>query len=107
MPSKPSIVTGFIRGEPATGYAGPREALGLVAHGPADFVKVDRLGSSGYKIRAPRWARFLHDPLLAAGTAIVALFALLMEVGTKCNDCVSAYREKMSSNKLEESDEKS
>ena len=99
LPSKLSVVTGFIRAEPATGYPEPMEALGVVAHGTADFVQVDRLGSSGYKIRAPRWARFLHDPLLAAGTAIVALFALLMEVGKKCSECVSAYREKKSSDK--------
>ena len=96
-PSKLSIVSGFVRAEPATGYSEPMEALGLVAHGAADFVQVDRLGSTGYKIRAPRWARFLHDPLLAAGTAIIALFVLLMEVGTKCSECVAAYRERNSS----------
>ena len=106
LPSKLSIVTGFIRAEPATGYEDPMDALGLVAHGNADFVQVDRLGSSGYKIRAPRWARFLHDPLLAAGTAIVALFALLMEAGSKFGECVTAYRERKSSNKSGDTDEK-
>jgi len=89
-----ATVSGFVRAEPATGYSEPIDALNLVAHGQADFVQVDRLGSAGYKIRATRWARFLHDPLLAAGTAIVALFALLVEVGSKCREGIWAWRRK-------------
>lgn len=91
-----ATVSGFVRAEPAASqaYSEPVNALNLVAHGQADFVQVDRLGSTGYKIRATRWARFVHDPVLAAATAIVALFALLMEFGSKCSDFISAYRRK-------------
>ncbi len=91
-----ATVSGFVRAEPASGqgYSDPMNALNLVAHGQADFVQVDRLGSTGYKIRATRWARFVHDPLLAAATAIVALFTVLIEVGSKCREFISAYRRK-------------
>jgi hypothetical protein len=81
---EPAIVDGFVRAAPAEGYSAPADALTLVAHGQADYVQVDRLGSAGYQVRAPRWARFLHDPLLAAATAIIALMALLLEFSAKC-----------------------
>lgn len=80
----PAIVDGFVRADPAEGFSEPADALKLVAHGQADYVQVERLGSAGYRIRAPRWARFLHDPLLAAATAIIALLALLLEFSSKC-----------------------
>lgn len=93
-PAVLATVSGFVRAEPETGYSEPMDALNLVAHGQAKFVHVDRLGSAGYTIRATRWARFLHDPLLAAGTAVVALFVLLMEIGLKCNESILAFRRK-------------
>jgi hypothetical protein len=79
-----ATVSGFVRAEGGTGFSEPANALTLVAHGQADYVRVERLGSSGYYIRAPRWARFLRDPLLAACTAIIALIALLFELLSKC-----------------------
>lgn len=79
-----ATVDGFIRAEPMEGFSGPANALALVAHGQADFVQVERLGSAGYQVRASRWARFLHDPLLAAATAAIALLALLLECSSKC-----------------------
>ena len=53
------------------------------------------------EIRAtlPRMHELVHDPLLAASTAIVTLFVLLMEVGSKCSECVAAYRERTNSRK--------
>jgi hypothetical protein len=81
-PAYPALVTGFVRAEPEE-FSESVNALTLVAHGKADFVRVERLGSEGYKIGAPRWARFLHDPLLAAATAIIMLLALLLEFGSK------------------------
>lgn len=75
---------GFLRIEPAQGFSDPADGLLLVAHGEADYVQVDRLGSAGYEIRASRWARFLHDPLLAAIVAIMTLLILLIEFSSKC-----------------------
>lgn len=88
-----ATVDGFVRAEPMEGYSDPGDALTLVAHGQADFVQVERLGSAGYQIRAPRWARFLHDPLLAAATAIIALMALLLEFSSKCVEAVEPRNE--------------
>ncbi|RRQ22351.1 hypothetical protein D6C00_10585 [Thiohalobacter thiocyanaticus] len=81
---EPAVVSGFVRAEAMEGFSEPVNALTLVAHGQADYVQVERLGSAGYHIHAPHWARFLHDPLLAASTAIIALVALLFEVLSKC-----------------------
>jgi len=80
----PATVDGFIRIEPKEGFTDPANALVLVAHGQADYIQVDRLGSAGYKVRASRWARFLYDPLLAAVTAAIALLVLLLEFSSKC-----------------------
>ncbi len=88
----PAIVDGFIRAEPRD-FSEAVNALALVAHGRADYAQVERLGSAGYQIRAPHWARFLYDPLLAATTAIVALLALLLELSSKCVDLVGQRRE--------------
>ncbi|PVV11069.1 MAG: hypothetical protein B6D77_07390 [gamma proteobacterium symbiont of Ctena orbiculata] len=88
----PATVDGFIRAEPMDGFSEPIDALALVAHGQADYVQVERLGSAGYEVRAPRWARFLHDPLLAATTAIIALMALLLEFSSKCIEVVQHRR---------------
>jgi hypothetical protein len=88
----PAVVDGFVRADPAEGYSAPLDALTLVAHGQADYVRVERLGSAGYQIRAPRWARFLHDPLLAATTAIIALMALLLEFSSKCIEIAGPRR---------------
>ena len=89
----PAIVDGFIRVEPAEGFSGPANALMLVAHGQADFVQVDRLGSAGYQVNAPRWARFLHDPLLAAATAIIGLLAMLLAFSSKCIEILERRQE--------------
>lgn len=77
-----AIVEGFVRAEPMDSYSEPIDALKLVAHGQADYVQVYRLGSAGYQVRAPRWARFLHDPLLAAVAAIVTLLAVVFELSS-------------------------
>ena len=87
-----AIVDGFIRAEPMEGFSGPADALALVAHGQADFVQVERLGSAGYQVRASRWARFLHDPLLAAAAAALALLALLLECSSKCIEFTKLWR---------------
>lgn len=84
----PTTVDGFVRAESRGGFSGPVNALSLVAHGQADYVRVERLGSAGYVIHAPRWARFLHDPLLAAATAIITLLVLLFEFTSKCIELV-------------------
>lgn len=77
-----ALVDGFVRAEPA-GFSEATNALALVAHGAAGHVEVHRLGSAGYRIRAKRWARFVHDPLVAGFTAAVALTALLLEFISK------------------------
>jgi len=84
-----ATVDGFIRIEPA----GPGNALSLVAHGQADYVQVERLGSAGYQVRAPRWARFLHDPLLSATTAIIGFMLLLLGFSSKCIEIARQRRE--------------
>lgn len=89
---EPAVVSGFVRAEASKGFSEPVNAFTLVAHGQADYVQVERLGSAGYHIRAPHWARFLHDPLLAASTAIIALVALLLEVLSKCGSVVGGVR---------------
>ena len=58
----------------------------MVAHGRADHVRVERLGSAGYRIRAPFWARFLHDPLIAGFTTILALLLLVFEASLKMHE---------------------
>ena len=87
---QPATVSGFVRAEAQAGFSEPANAFTLVAHGQADYVQVERLGSAGYHIRAPHWARFLHDPLLAAVTAIIALLALMLELLSKCGALVAA-----------------
>ena len=89
----PATVDGFIRVEPAKGFSEPANALMLTAHGQADFVQVDRLGSAGYQINAPRWARFLHDPLLAAAIAIIGLLAMLLGFSSKCIELMERKQE--------------
>lgn len=91
-PPAPAVVSGFMRAEASEGFSEPVNAFTLVAHGQADYVQVERLGSAGYHIQAPHWARFLHDPLLAASTAIIALVALLLEVLSKCGSVVGSVR---------------
>jgi len=76
-PDGPAIVEGFVR-------VGLDEALQIVAHGPADHVLVQRLGSGGYTITASIWRRIMQEPLLASlivligilGAALGALSAL-------------------------------
>ncbi|MCB1800122.1 MAG: hypothetical protein KDI82_00395 [Gammaproteobacteria bacterium] len=91
-PTKASM-DGFIRVEPAQGFSDPTDGLLLVAHGEADYVQVDRLGSAGYEIRASRWARFLHDPLLAAIVAIMTLLILMIEFSSKCAGLLKPARQ--------------
>jgi len=81
---EPAVVNGFVRAEPMTGFSEPLNAMRLVAHGQAEYVQVERLGSAGYRIRAQHWARFVNDPVLAALTAIVALLILLIEFLSRC-----------------------
>ena len=87
-----ATVDGFIRAEPMEGFSSPANALALVAHGQADFVQVERLGSAGYQVRASHWARFLHDPLLAAAAAAITLLALLLECSSKCIEFTNQRR---------------
>ncbi|WP_297528284.1 hypothetical protein [Thiohalobacter sp.] len=81
---EPVVVNGFVRAEPMEGFSEPVNAMQLVAHGQAEYVQVERLGSAGYRIRAQHWARFVNDPVLAALTAIVALLILLIEFLSRC-----------------------
>ncbi|WP_175497228.1 hypothetical protein [Marinobacter pelagius] len=77
-----ATVEGFFRIEPTNQerFTEALNAIQLVAHGSADHVKVERLGSSGYQIRATRWARFLYDPLLSFLAGLGALFFAAIEI---------------------------
>ncbi|PPI84483.1 hypothetical protein KEHDKFFH_09420 [Marinobacter maroccanus] len=77
-----AIVEGFFRIEPTNQerFTEALNAIQLVAHGSADHVKVERLGSSGYQIRATNWARFLYDPLLSFFAGLGALFFAAIEI---------------------------
>lgn len=77
-----SRMDGFIRAEPAS-FSEAENALRMIAHGEADYARVERLGSGGYEIRAPFFHRFLHDPILAAMLAGLTLLALFIELGIK------------------------
>ena len=80
-----AVVDGFVRAESAD-FSEAANALSVVAHGRADHVRVERLGSAGYRIRAPFWARFLHDPLIAGFTTILALLLLVFEASLKMHE---------------------
>lgn len=77
-----AVVEGFFRIEPTNQerFTEALNAIQLVAHGSADHVKVERLGSSGYQIRATSWARFLYDPLLSFLAGLGALFFAAIEI---------------------------
>ena len=74
-----SRLDGFVRAEPAS-FSEAVNALQLIAHGKADFARVERLGSAGYEVRAQSWVRFVNDPVLGALVAGLATLALLMEI---------------------------
>lgn len=77
-----AVVEGFLRIEPSNQerFTEALNAIQLVAHGSADHVKVERLGSSGYQIRATSWARFLYDPLLSFFAGLGALLFAAIEI---------------------------
>lgn len=75
---------GFIRADSTKGVSNPINALTVIAHSQADHAQVERFGSAGYKIYAPQWARFLHDPWLVAATSIITIIVLLLEFSSKC-----------------------
>jgi len=77
-----AVVEGFFRIEPSDQerFTEALNAIQLIAHGSAGHVRVERLGSSGYQIRATRWARFLYDPLLSFLAGVGALLFAAMEI---------------------------
>lgn len=77
-----AVVEVFFRIEPANQerFTEALNAIQLIAHGSADYVSVERLGSSGYQIRATRWARFLYDPLLSFLAGVGALLFAAIEI---------------------------
>ncbi|WP_146162195.1 hypothetical protein [Marinobacter sp. 3-2] len=83
-----AVVEGFLRIEPSNQerFTEALNAIQLVAHGSADHVKVERLGSSGYQIRATSWARFLYDPLLSFLAGIGALLFAAIEIYTNVRE---------------------
>tara|TARA_R110002049_G_scaffold49591_11_gene141762 strand:- start:935 stop:1942 length:1008 start_codon:yes stop_codon:yes gene_type:complete len=74
-----SRVDGFVRGEPES-FSEAVNALQMVAHGAADFARVERLGSGGYDVRAPLLYRFLYDPMLAVLVAILGALTIFSEL---------------------------
>ena len=72
-----SRLDGFIRLEPQSSYSEP---MRLVAHGQADYARVERFGSAGYEIRTQAWVRFVNDPVLGVLFATLASLALLLEI---------------------------
>jgi len=80
-----SRVDGFIRGEPAS-FSEAVNALQMVAHGAADFARVERLGSGGYDVRAPVLYRFLYDPMLAGLVALLGALTIFMELLSKIRE---------------------
>jgi len=70
--TRTSQVKGFMR-------LTDNNAIAITAHGVGEVVKVERLGSAGYKISPSVWARLTHDPLIAAITTLFATLLLLME----------------------------
>lgn len=83
-----AVVEGFFRIEPTNQerFTEALNAIQLVAHGSADHVKVERLGSSGYQIRATSWARFLYDPLLSFFAGLGALLFAAIEIYSNVRD---------------------
>lgn len=63
---EPAIVEGFVR-------VGLGEALEMVAHGPAGYVMVQRLGSGGYTITPSIWRRIMEEPLLASLVVLIGI----------------------------------
>lgn len=83
-----AIVDGFLRVEPVDQerFTEAINGIQLMAHGVASYVKVERLGSTGYQIMAHRWARFLYDPLLAFLAALGALLFAAAEVYSRSRE---------------------
>jgi hypothetical protein len=75
----PSRLDGFVRAEPHN-FSEALNALQLVAHGQADFARVERFGSAGYEVRTQPWMRFVNDPVLGILFAALASLALIMEI---------------------------
>lgn len=77
-----SRMAGFVRAEPAA-FSEAINAMQLVAHGAADYARVERLGSGGYEIRVPFFHRFLNDPILLAVVSVLGLVAVFIELWLK------------------------
>lgn len=75
----PGRLDGFVRAEPEQQFSEPVNALNLLAHGQADYARVERFGSAGYEIRTQAYVRFLNDPVLGVLLAALASLALLLE----------------------------
>jgi hypothetical protein len=91
---KEAVVEGFFRIEPSNqeSFTEPQNAIQLIAHGGATFVNIERLGSSGYQIKATRWARFLYDPLLAFIAGLGALLFAAIEVYSNIREMIRDAR---------------
>jgi len=85
-----SELDGFIRAEPVNNYTEPVNALNLVAHGKADYAKINRFGSAGYEVKTHVFTRFINDPILLMLLGTLAAFSLLMEVIAKTRDFMNS-----------------
>lgn len=77
-----AAVQGFVRVEPSDqeAFTEAVNAMQVIAHANANYARIERFGSLGYEIRAPKWARFLYDPLLAAIAALGAVVFAAIEI---------------------------
>ncbi len=87
----PAVMNGFIRIEPTQQdqYTEAQNAMHLIAHGQASYVEVQRLGSAGYTIRAPKWARIMYDPFIAFLATFGALLLACVEIYSKTKEIIS------------------
>lgn len=80
-----SRLDGFLRVEPAA-FSEAANAMQLVAHGDAEFARVERFGSGGYEIKVQPFHRFINDPILAALIGFLGLSVMFIELFSKIID---------------------